>query len=44
MSEYQKLLNALTVTNIKALIRTYISHVKFTVSKKTKEQLIQHMT
>ena len=43
MSDYKKLLNALTLTNIKALVRTYISHVKFTVAKKTKDELIEHI-
>jgi len=43
MSDYKKLLNALTLTNIKALVRTYISHVKFTVAKKTKDELIEHV-
>ena len=43
MSDYKKLLNALTLTNIKGLVRTYISHVKFTVAKKSKDELIEHI-
>jgi hypothetical protein len=43
MSDYKKLLNALTLTNIKALVRTYISHVKIVMSKKSKDELIEHI-
>ena len=40
---YQKVLNSLTVKDLKQIIRDYMSHLKITMSKKTKDQLITHI-
>lgn len=43
MQEYKKHLNSLTVKSLKELIKKYMNHVKIIVSKKTKNQLIEHI-
>jgi hypothetical protein len=43
MEEYKKLLNGLDVKSLKAFIKKYMSHVKILVSKKKKEELIEHI-
>ena len=43
MDDYKKMLNSLDVLSLKAFIRKYMSNVKIIVSKKKKEELIEHI-
>ena len=40
---YQNVLNSLTVKELKQIIRDYMSHLRITMSKKSKQQLIDHI-
>jgi len=42
-TNYKELLNVLTVKQLKTLIRDYMNHMKITVSKKKKNELISHL-
>jgi hypothetical protein len=43
MDDYKKMLNSLDILSLKSFIRKYMSHVKILVSKKKKEELIEHI-
>jgi hypothetical protein len=43
LNDYQKKLENLTVPALKQIIKTYMQHVKITVSKKKKSELITHL-
>lgn len=43
MEEYKKLLNGLDLKSLKGFIKKYMKHVKILVSKKKKEELIEHI-
>jgi hypothetical protein len=40
---YKDILNKMTVSDLKALIKKYMSHVKITVTGKKKDELIKHI-
>lgn len=41
--EYKNYLNSLTITNIKKICSHFNKHIKIVVSKKTKDELIEHL-
>jgi hypothetical protein len=43
MDDYKKMLNSLDVKGLKGFVKQYMGHLKITVSKKTKAELIEHI-
>jgi hypothetical protein len=43
MEDYRNLLNLLDISSLKAFVKKYMTHVKILVSKKKKEELIEHI-
>jgi hypothetical protein len=41
--EYKNYLSSLTVTNIKKICSYFNKHIKIVISKKTKDELIEHL-
>jgi hypothetical protein len=43
MDDYKKMLNSLDMKTLKGFVKQYMSHLKITTSKKTKDELIEHI-